>query len=147
MHGAVTVQSYTLKREPDTDTTPNSSPLQDTHTHTHRLLPATKHQTLTATANDPACRLNPGANNIHEIHSVDGPAAFLDILSPPYGTDERLGLERDCHYYREVEGTKRLIGGGGEEVLLYRVETPTDFWCDQSDYRGPSVSVADDNGV
>ena len=44
--------------------------------------------------------LHPREENLHEIATVEGPAAFLDILSPPYGPDHRTGTERECHYYQ-----------------------------------------------
>ncbi|KAG0692603.1 2-aminoethanethiol dioxygenase [Chionoecetes opilio] len=147
VHGAVSVQSYTLLRDSETQgrNAPTHKALGD-HNHIsyppHHVLPATKHPEVVATADNPACRLNPGDNNVHEIHALDGPAAFLDILSPPYGNDARLGLERDCHYYREVGGG---VGGGGDggKVLLCQVETPVDFWCDQAEYKGPLVCEDD----
>ena len=64
----------------------------------------------------------PVTANIHQIESVGGPAAFLDILAPPYNIDPPPGAadtqvrsierdksegsitallkERDCHYFR-----------------------------------------------
>ena len=33
------------------------------------------------------CLLSPAESNIHKIESVGGPAAFLDILAPPYNID------------------------------------------------------------
>uniref|UniRef100_A0A0N7ZBY2 2-aminoethanethiol dioxygenase n=1 Tax=Scylla olivacea TaxID=85551 RepID=A0A0N7ZBY2_SCYOL len=165
VHGMVSIQSYSFIPEtnsearngdPGVPTLPNLQELPGhtltrapTFLHT-QVLAATKHPIQNITASQPACQLSPGANNLHEIHSVDGPAAFLDILSPPYGTDERLGLERDCHYYKEVRGPST----GSEEdvngqpaVFLYRVETPSDFWCDQAEYCGPPVEGERENGV
>ena len=44
---------------------------------------------------------------------MGGPAAFLDILAPPYNIrppdwaeDQE---ERDCHYFRELTNTENLI--------------------------------------
>ena len=33
------------------------------------------------------CILSPDKANIHKIESVGGPAAFLDILAPPYNIE------------------------------------------------------------
>ena len=50
------------------------------------------------------CLLSPSESNIHKIESVGGPAAFLDILAPPYNIDPDPYMddqeERDCHYFR-----------------------------------------------
>ena len=50
------------------------------------------------------CLLSPSEANIHKIESVGGPAAFLDILAPPYNIDPDPYTEdqeaRDCHYFR-----------------------------------------------
>ena len=34
-----------------------------------------------------SCVLEPHKSNIHRVESVGGPAAFLDILAPPYNID------------------------------------------------------------
>ncbi|XP_045112524.1 2-aminoethanethiol dioxygenase-like [Portunus trituberculatus] len=163
VHGVVSIQSYTFISDSNTSETgaptfPNTpdlpsptQPLGLGFSHT-RVMAATKHPTLTATASAAPCQLSPNANNVHEIHSIDGPAAFLDILSPPYGADERMGLERDCHYYKEVNvspTSPQEVRSNGHSVFLYRVETPSDFWCDQADYCGPVIECDRDkeNGV
>jgi len=48
--------------------------------------------------NGPAAFLTPTERNYHSITSVGGPAAFLDLLFPPYdyATEARV-----CHYYDE----------------------------------------------
>ncbi|KAL8186922.1 UNVERIFIED_CONTAM: hypothetical protein K2H54_022027, partial [Gekko kuhli] len=46
------------------------------------------------------CRLSPHTDNLHQIDAVGGPAAFLDILAPPYDPEHG----RDCHYYRLGDG-------------------------------------------
>ncbi|CAH1996633.1 unnamed protein product [Acanthoscelides obtectus] len=45
------------------------------------------------------CMLEPNEKNLHEIESVDGPAAFLDILAPPYGTMIPNNGPRLCSYF------------------------------------------------
>ncbi|XP_056153297.1 2-aminoethanethiol (cysteamine) dioxygenase a [Lampris incognitus] len=97
------------------------------------------------------CLLTPLRHNLHQIDAVEGPAAFLDILAPPYDPDDG----RDCHYYKVLQAT----GAGGpdgdpkerrdeeeekekEEVMwLLEIPQPEDFWCGGEPYRGPAVSV------
>ena len=80
-----------------------------------------------------ACILTPTESNFHEISSADGPAAFLDILAPPY---DHFSGQRECHYYKLYE---RL----GEEKVspkyLVEIPQPREFWCSQSEYLGPEI--------
>ncbi|XP_015269344.1 PREDICTED: 2-aminoethanethiol dioxygenase [Gekko japonicus] len=86
------------------------------------------------------CRLSPHADNLHQIDAVGGPAAFLDILAPPY--DPERG--RDCHYYRLGDG--QSLGPDAEhqglprEVWLQETPQAPDFWCGGEPYPGPRVS-------
>ncbi|XP_064110184.1 2-aminoethanethiol dioxygenase-like isoform X2 [Macrobrachium nipponense] len=141
IHGSVSVQSYS-----HTNTESLEEKLQEilNTRPSAGVCPATKHQKVLVTASDQACRLTPNSQNIHEIHSVDGPAAFLDILSPPYGTDKRLGVERDCHYYQEVESFNVPYLSVGSLTFLVSIPSPTDFWCDQAEYTG---SIIDRNAI
>lgn len=136
IHGAVSVQSYSHlsseSLEGKLQGVLNTKSLSE-------VFPTTKHQKVTVVAGDPACHLSPDSENMHEIYSVDGPAAFLDILSPPYGTDKRLGIERECHYYQEIETFKAPQLPNHNLTLLMNVPSPSDFWCDQADYTGPTI--------
>lgn len=84
----------------------------------------------------PSVVLEPRKANIHQIESVGGPAAFLDILAPPYNiaptpqSDDP--QERDCHYFRELD-----IPGSSRWLLLSN--PPASFHCDTEDYRGPEI--------
>lgn len=97
------------------------------------------------------CLLTPLRDNLHQIDAVDGPAAFLDILAPPYDPDEG----RDCHYYKvlqtvgmqeetesmsskEEEGEKKQKD---EEAWLLEIPQPENFWCGGEPYPGPAVSI------
>lgn len=98
------------------------------------------------------CLLTPVQDNLHQIDAVDGPAAFLDILAPPYDPDDG----RDCHYYRVLQPAAQWGGSDGrsseqqqveekekdEEVMwLLEIPQPEDFWCVGEPYPGPTVSV------
>lgn len=102
------------------------------------------------------CLLTPVRDNLHQIDAVEGPAAFLDILGPPYNPDDG----RDCHYYRvlktaeeeEVEVKEGDTDGKRDEqeqkeekneqkeMWLLEVPQPDDFWCGGEPYPGPAVS-------
>ncbi|MGR0272103.1 hypothetical protein ACUWC3_28770, partial [Klebsiella pneumoniae] len=49
---------------------------------------------------DEAIILRHFASNLHEIKTVGGPAAFVDVLAPPYHSIVN-GKPRLCHYYEE----------------------------------------------
>ncbi|XP_048208041.1 2-aminoethanethiol dioxygenase-like [Perognathus longimembris pacificus] len=90
------------------------------------------------------CVLTPSRDNLHQIQAVRGPAAFLDVLAPPY--DPTQG--RECRYYQVLE---RLPLGGTEEApegstrdlprAVWLLETPKaeDFWGEEEPYPGPKV--------
>ncbi|XP_043374394.1 2-aminoethanethiol dioxygenase isoform X2 [Dermochelys coriacea] len=71
----------------------------------------------------PPCLLSPHTDNLHQIDAVDGPAAFLDILAPPY--DPESG--RDCHYYRLLEAPAAEPHALPREVWLLETPQAADF--------------------
>lgn len=72
------------------------------------------------------CCLTENIGNFHTLSAVDGPAAFLDILAPPYS--ENLG--RHCRYYKEYLKS-------GESDIVYLSETNNrDYWCETAPYMG-----------
>ncbi|XP_028332019.1 2-aminoethanethiol (cysteamine) dioxygenase a [Gouania willdenowi] len=89
------------------------------------------------------CLLTPMRDNLHQIDAVDGPAAFLDILAPPYNPDNG----RDCHYYKVLQTVADKAVDSEEqqeetkEVYLLEIPQPEDFWCGGEPYPGPPVSM------
>ncbi|XP_024153904.1 2-aminoethanethiol (cysteamine) dioxygenase a [Oryzias melastigma] len=90
------------------------------------------------------CLLTPVRDNLHQIDAVEGPAAFLDILAPPYNPDDG----RDCHYYKllQTAAEEGTVAKGGqkekdEEVWLLEIPQPEDFWCGGEPYPGPAVVI------
>lgn len=100
--------------------------------------------------NSGPCLLTPLRDNLHQIDAVGGPAAFLDILAPPYNPDDG----RDCHYYKVLQTVAEGNTDGKsneeqqaeekekeEETWLLEIPQPEDFWCGGEPYPGPAVSV------
>ncbi|XP_020773823.1 2-aminoethanethiol (cysteamine) dioxygenase a [Boleophthalmus pectinirostris] len=87
-------------------------------------------------ASSPPCLLTPQRDNLHQIEALGGPAAFLDILAPPYDPDNN----RDCHYYRVLQ-VSAPSSESPEETWLLEIPQPEDFWCGGQAYPGPPVSV------
>ncbi|XP_052386500.1 2-aminoethanethiol dioxygenase-like [Carassius gibelio] len=88
------------------------------------------------------CVLSPQKDNIHQIDAVDGPTAFLDILSPPYDPDEG----RDCHYYKVLHAHSEASDRKSEaqeqgDLWLMEIPQPSEFWCGGEPYPGPEVSL------
>lgn len=89
-------------------------------------------KTYVADSSDVACLENVN-NNLHEIEAINGTAAFLDILAPPYNSNDR-----DCSYFR-------VIGSAMDKdhdmliSWLLVTDNPQDFWTDRLDYAGPPI--------
>lgn len=81
------------------------------------------------------CILEPNARNLHEIESVDGPAAFIDILSPPYDVDIPGVGERKCSYFLLEKELEPYI------FQLREIDTPNWFWSDTYPYTGPTLAT------
>jgi len=86
-----------------------------------------------------SCVLEPNKSNIHRVESVGGPAAFLDILAPPYNIDPPTYAddkqERDCHYFREL---KDACESPNCKWLMLS-DPPASFYCDTEPYMGPKI--------
>ncbi|XP_023948477.1 2-aminoethanethiol dioxygenase [Bicyclus anynana] len=77
------------------------------------------------------CVLTPTVSNYHEIEALGVPAAFFDILSPPYDTlIEGIGPRR-CRYYYVANEVSTNV------VELQESSVPECFYCDQAPYLGP----------
>lgn len=84
-------------------------------------------------ANSQTCVLTPTISNYHEIEALDVPAAFFDILSPPYDTlIEDIGPRR-CRYYYVANEISTNV------VELQETSVPSCFYCDQAPYLGPML--------
>lgn len=70
--------------------------------------------------------LTPERGNIHEIIAVNGPAAFLDFLTPPYAD-----VERPCRFY-QMESIKTLEGE--KSITMTEIKCPASYWCASSDH-------------
>lgn len=97
----------------------------------------TKKQTLEVCKGDPACVLTPSERNYHSIVALNGEAAFLDVLSPPYFTDIPGHELNVCNYYREDNETK---GPTCDDIVrLETIPPPEDYWTVKGNYKGPPV--------
>lgn len=67
----------------------------------------------------------PEEGNIHQVSASDGPAVFVDILSPPYMPNS----PREGKYFKEVKKS--------DLVQLTIIPQPKDYFCDQVPYHGP----------
>ena len=91
----------------------------------------------TVTPDSSPCLLSPSESNIHTIESVGGPAAFLDILAPPYNNQEK----RDCHYFRVL--SEPVVEDSPGLHWLMMCDSPASFYCPTEKYHGPTISDSD----
>ncbi|CAG2119484.1 unnamed protein product [Medioppia subpectinata] len=81
------------------------------------------------------CLLTPNQRNYHEVVAIDGPAAILDILGPPYEED------RECHYYKVVATVFDRRLQRDITWLLELEDVPQDYRCDSLPYIGPHIEL------
>lgn len=152
LYGKVSIRSFDKLLEPTDETTPvnNQYPQFDPPLPAAPQSDSLRRSVLRSvgefSADSGPCLLSPQRDNLHQIDAVEGPAAFLDILSPPYDPEDG----RDCHYYKvlqpvSAEGTdsemKQQEQQGEEGMWLLEIPQPEDFWCGGEPYPGPEVSI------
>jgi cysteamine dioxygenase len=85
--------------------------------------------------NSQSAVLDENHSNFHEITALDEPAAFFDILSPPYSDFHDIDGERHCKFYRKLMTSK---GTSPSRILrLEKINCPSYYYCDQVDYSKP----------
>lgn len=128
--GTVSIQSYSVVPRD------RLSPRVSSET---KCVYAEKLPEVTVNQSDSSCTLTPNERNLHEIRSVDGPAAFLDILAPPYESEKSDAnlTDRSCHYFVEKPWTN---GDCDENIKrLCVIPSPPEFWSDSAPYNGPEL--------
>ncbi|XP_050430282.1 2-aminoethanethiol dioxygenase [Adelges cooleyi] len=120
IHGKVRIQSYTPKKK-------DYSQLNEC------IISAVKMAPIIIGESDEPCVLCPVEGNIHQVDTVDGPAAFVDILAPPYRTDIPDVGKRYCRYFKELNMSK--------DIKLEVVPDPKDYWSDTAPYTGPQFNL------
>ncbi|XP_068114284.1 2-aminoethanethiol dioxygenase [Hyperolius riggenbachi] len=149
LYGKVRIMGFD-KMESSSHPSSDPPPALQPYQHSSSVVRAALRSTGEYSDSSPPCLLSPHRDNLHQISAVDGPAAFLDILAPPYDPDDG----RDCHYYkllsslehsdRGEEGSNSQAGADGvhpREVWLLEIPQPDDFWCGGEPYPGPKVSI------
>ncbi|XP_070149482.1 2-aminoethanethiol dioxygenase [Polyergus mexicanus] len=126
--GVVELNSYSLRRKSDHVIKSNEE------------IAAVRHRPVSLHSNSSACILTPSEKNLHEITCVEGPAAFLDILSPPYDVDEFGKGPRQCTFFKVVKS--KLCTESADivaEIQLSVIESPPDFYSSSLKYIGPPL--------
>lgn len=138
--GMARIQSYSL-----------DCPLRNTLPD---LLAAYEETPVECTARSECSILTPTKCNIHDITAIgNSPAAFFDILSPPYESElSELGPKRCLFYrklsYRPTTTTFSNIGSNTETisqaqglnrspVYLQRIRVPSHYHCEDIPYEPP----------
>ncbi len=149
IHGCVTLTSFSPCDDSDAATSGklHSAPLSPTPSPK----PVRRLPTIQLDCHAPPCVLTPYEGNFHEVRTENGPAAFLDILHPPY--DREIG-GRQCRYYKEVSASGVTSEGWPADAaeaetvtlttFLQEIPQPLEFWCDSAVYRGPDVDPYED---
>ncbi|KAJ8985039.1 hypothetical protein NQ317_016950 [Molorchus minor] len=136
--GKVTITSYSINTEKtvEIDSRSLKSDFLPALSYTHKkILTAELTSSEIVDTSSNTCLLDPNNKNLHEILTVDGPAAFLDILAPPYGTLVPDNGPRLCSYYSILSQVCPNI------YRLQENKSPSWYWTDAFPYTGPELQV------
>ncbi|XP_062550181.1 2-aminoethanethiol dioxygenase [Armigeres subalbatus] len=106
------------------------------------VLVSVEHERIISTGKGESAMLTPAERNYHEITAIGGPAAFFDILSPPYNADIPVYGKRTCSFYRKL-----LLPGDGanndgrKRMVLEKIPTPDHYYCDTEQYDTPEFML------
>lgn len=97
--------------------------------------------------------VSPTTRNIHEITATgNSPAAFFDILSPPYESEISLYGPKKCSFYRKIpfkptidSSTRTTSHSNDDEdsdkskqiAYLQQIRVPNHYYCDNIYYNPP----------
>ncbi|KAL0278730.1 UNVERIFIED_CONTAM: hypothetical protein PYX00_000463 [Menopon gallinae] len=123
IEGVIKVTSYSVVEMDTTISVDNS-----TFFYKHPLK-VIKHPEAAVSEKDPSCILTPTERSIHEVECLAGPAAFLDILAPPYEEDS-CSEPRGCHYFQEVVDNKNE----DNYTRLIQISDPN-YWAAPIDFK------------
>lgn len=124
--GTLMVQSYTAIDQ-----------LRNPHIQYGQTIKANMEPLKELTPKSDSAVLSPNECNYHEIQAVNGPAAFFDVLSPPYEADIPTHGPRCCSFY------KKTVGEAANSVVLEKIRTPFTYYCDNAFYQ-PDFLIDDD---
>ncbi|OXU25330.1 hypothetical protein TSAR_000433 [Trichomalopsis sarcophagae] len=119
LSGVVKIDSYTIESE------------SDKVLEQDKLISAVKHPPVIVRPSDSACVLTPLVRNLHEITCLEGPCAFLDILSPPYDTNTLGEGKRPCTFFKEAVSDEM-----SDAVQLVVTDVPPTFYSRSIKYLG-----------
>ncbi|XP_077292541.1 2-aminoethanethiol dioxygenase [Arctopsyche grandis] len=126
--GSVRIKSFTKIQPNDERYTAFGSQLINAGTRSRSFLAEIGDKICDASSE--SCALTPDDSNYHEIESINGPSAFIDILAPPYCTFKD-NFVRECRYYKVVQEIDPKL------AQLEEMIPPKSFFCDQAPYLGP----------
>lgn len=135
--GSVRIQSYSeIDRREETN--------PDGTERRHVLVKVEQEKTLEAGSEAASCgMLTPTERNYHEITAIGGPAAFFDILSPPYNADIPIYGKRACSFYRKLLLPGNAASSDGRRrMVLEKIATPNHYYCDTEHYEAPDFMYA-----
>lgn len=134
--GKVRITSYSLNTERTLEIDRRSfkgEPIPPINFSHKKILTAEFSSSEMVDTNSKTCMLEPDKKNLHEIESVDGPAAFLDVLAPPYNTVIPNVGPRLCSYYSVLSQISSNI------FRLQEIRSPSWYWTDAFPYTGPEL--------
>ncbi|XP_053675762.1 2-aminoethanethiol dioxygenase [Anopheles nili] len=118
-------------------------------THRRHVLVAAEPEKIISSSVGDCAVLTPTERNFHEITAIGGPAAFFDILSPPYNSSE----QPQYYFYRKVPVPRHLaemepLGFAGPDkpsvqdderprYVLETIPNPDHYYCDTVHYTTP----------
>lgn len=84
-----------------------------------------------------AAVLYPDKCNFHELTAIDGPAAFFDILSPPYSeVNDNSPDARHCSFFKKERFMVDSLGIN-PVIKLTQIPVPDYYYCDSVSYNQP----------
>ncbi|XP_052773928.1 2-aminoethanethiol dioxygenase-like [Mya arenaria] len=139
VHGSLNVKTYSaLDQSMYQIPTSSEEDLHEKYGRKIPVVPAKLEGTWTCNESDDCMILTPQSGNLHEITAVNGTAAFLDFLSPPY-CHERFSRDgyRPCNYFSESDSAQ----SDPDVKYIMPISAPRDYWCDEVEYTGPPVPL------